>query len=141
MEPHWQRRQFLHSVSSSLVAVGALGCSDEWVYADDDPQPPPPKLDYKPLLTAYFGASNLDAAQSIGNYYITTAGWDVEEAIASTAKIRQFIDELAPESEADRAEALDIRLQRDFEMLRVIDVDGWTLGQTEIDLCILATLV
>lgn len=134
------RRRFLRSVSGGLLSVGALSCSDEWVRADEDPHPPPAREDYEPLLAAYFGDSDLEAARLIGSYYATSAGWNVEAAFASTAKVRHLVDDLASASEAAQVEALDMRLQQDFETLRIVDVDGWTLGQTEIDLCVLAAL-
>lgn len=151
-----RRRGFLHVVSAGLSVLAGAACTDESAVGVGPDQPPPRMWDYLAVLVLYFENPEITDAAYIGEYRARRQDWDVVAAYASTAETRELIDSVRsdtlavddlgpsiPDSEnADAAAvaALEQRVFEDFENARVVDVGGWTLAHTEVDLCVLAWL-
>ena len=132
------RRGFLGLVSASLP-VTLASCEDEPVTVTRPPdEPPPGAIDYQELSSAYFGEQGLSDAEAIGNYHAQFQKLTPTQAFEATAETRALID--ASGDIEDALEALDARVIDDFLELSLVDVAGWTLSRTEVDLCVLAWL-
>jgi hypothetical protein len=130
------RRGFLGWVSASLSATLA-SCEDEPILFQK-PTDVPEAIDYDQLLLEYFGETGLNDAEFIGGYYVEISHLTSREAYDSTAATRAFVDAHANIELA--LTGLDQRVLEDFVDLAVVDVGGWTLSRSEVDLCILAWL-
>lgn len=109
------------------------------VVVDKPVDPPPESFDYGDVVEAYFGEEGLADASFVGGYYADSVGFDADAAFEATQPAVEAID--AATSLESVLDDLDEALQQDFVDLRVVDVAGWTLGQTEVNLCLLAWLV
>lgn len=147
---HWQRRRFLHAVSVALPGAAMAACTDEPVTATQASststgstgEPTPTASDhYAAIVEAYFGADGVADAVAIGDFRARQAdpAWSAMQAFESTRELRLSLD--AIESVADAVVMLEQRLAEDFAELRVLDLDGWTLGMTEVALCVLAAVI
>lgn len=131
------RRGFLGWVSASLSCTLA-SCEDEPILFQKPTDPLPEPIDYDQLLLEYFGETGLNDAEFIGGYYVEISHLSSREAYDSTAETRAFVDANANIELA--LTSLDERVLQDFVDLAVVDVGGWTLSRSEVDLCILAWL-
>lgn len=92
------------------------------------------------LELSYLGESSIKAAQAIGRARLRALGVaETSDAIVTaTAGTRALIDAAPDERAALNALVAAVRL--DFVEGRSIEVEGWVLSPTEVDLCML-TLV
>lgn len=135
MQGQLSRRHLLTSIAASLPSLA--GCST-------DPRPStssqrtPQRAPYRRALEEYFGPDGVAAAASIGAYRArrSDAPLGREAALALAGPTRELMVSAGGSGRA--TVALQQRLQQDFEATRVVDVGGWTLGRTELDLCLLA---
>jgi hypothetical protein len=90
------------------------------------------------LGLSYLGESSLSAAQTIGRAGLRALGVaESSDAIATaTARTLALID-AAPDERA-ALDSLVAAVRRDFVEGRSIEVEGWVLSPTEVDLCMLA---
>ena len=132
-----RRRGFLACVSASLSATLA-SCQDEPILFQEPIDPTPEPIDYDQLLLEYFGEAELDDAEFIGGYHVDISRLTSREAYESTAATRAFVEANANIELA--LTSLDQKVLQDFVDLAVVDVGGWTLSRSEVDLCILAWL-
>lgn len=129
-----RRRSLLSWVSATLPAT-LVSCNDEPITADATPPAP---IDHQELLKKYFGESGLSDAEAIGNYHAQFQRWDASRAFDETAQTRALIDD---SHDIDAAlTALDQRVIDDFSELQLVDVAGWTLARTEVELCVMVWL-
>lgn len=132
-----QRRGFLSWVSAS-VSASLAGCQDEPIVGHEPTEPVPEAIDYQELLLEYFGEAGLNDAQSIGGYHVEISKLSSLEAYEATSETRALVDEAGEIPIA--LTSLDQRVLQNFAELSVVDVAGWTLSRSEVDLCILAWL-
>ena len=132
-----RRRGFLGCVSASLSAAVA-SCQDEPVLVQKNTDPDLEPVEYQELLREYFGEAGLNDAKSIGGYHVAISRLSSGEAYESTAQTRALVN--AAEDIELALTSLDQRVLQDFVELSVVDVAGWTLSQSEVDLCVLAWL-
>lgn len=136
--PVAERRRFLKLVAASVPLLGgASACNDETIRTVSGPsEPPPPEAEsYAELLELYFGADGLGDADFIGGYHAQVEGLSGSEAFDYTSGARELVD--AADSLEAAVSDLEDRLLDDFMAARVVDVAGWTLARTEVELCIL----
>ena len=131
------RRNFLGWVSAALPAT-LSGCNDEPITVTEPSDKPPGAIDYQELLTEYFGEQGLSDAEAIGNYHAQFQKLTPTEAFEATAETRALIDAAGAITPA--LTLLDQRVLDDFVEVALVDVAGWTLSHTEVDLCVLAWL-
>jgi len=132
-----RRRHFLGWVSASLPAT-LSGCNDEPITVTEPSDKPPGAIDYQALLTEYFGEQGLSDAEAIGNYHAQFQKLTPTEAFEATAETRALIDASGDIESA--LTFLDQRVLDDFVGTVLVDVAGWTLSHTEVDLCVLSWL-
>lgn len=92
------------------------------------------------VAARYLGAGGRDSVEAIGEAYLKQLGIDrTEEAIlAAAAGTLQLIARSPTETAA--VTALVRAVRRDFREQRSVQLDGWILARTEVELCILALL-
>lgn len=128
------RRSLLGWVSATLPA-SLVSCNDEQITVSSTPPAP---IDHQELLKTYFGEPGLSDAEAIGNYHAQFQRWDASEAFDETAPTRALIDD---SHDMDAAlTALDQRVIDDLSELQLVDVAGWTLSRTEVELCVMVWL-
>lgn len=92
------------------------------------------------LAVGYFGSTQADAARAIGEAYLQHIGIEGSSAgiRAAAAGAIALID--AARTQTAITAALVAAVRRDFQEGRVIELHGWVLSRTEVELCAL-TLV
>lgn len=135
------RRRFLQSVAANLSLIGIASCTDEPIREVSGPrEPPPPEAaSYAELLELYFGADGLADADYIGGYYAQIERVSSSEAFDYTSSAREIVD--AAKSLEAAVSDLEDQVTADFVAARVVDVAGWTLARTEVELCVLWWLI
>lgn len=109
------------------------------VIVDEPVDPSPETFGYREVVEAYFGDDDLADAKFIGAYYADSAGLDSDQAFEATRAARDLVDAA---STLDAAlDDLDAALRQEFVDLEIVEVAGWTLGRTEVNLCLLTWLV
>lgn len=128
------RRDLLSWVSATLPAT-LVSCNDEPITVTPHTDPSSGTIGYPDLLSEYFGEQGLSDAEAIGNYHAQLQRLTPMQAFDSTAETRALID---ASGDIDRALAtLDQQVIDDFLELQLVDVVGWTLSRTEVDLCVM----
>lgn len=133
------RRRFLAAFTTQLVALPLLisGCFD----SKDDPEANArvSRSDLAAILALYFG-TGLGDAEAIGTVWADASGslWDDRWILAQAKATLDWI----PSDRSHEVVAADPRerVQQDFLALRTTDVNGWTLANTEVALCLLSLL-
>ena len=123
------RREFL---MHALAACGAPFLAPS-LSAQVRPQP-------ATVAARYLGPGGRDAVLAIGEAYLKQGGIDrTEEAIlAATAGTLRVIARSPTETAA--VAALVQAVRRDFREQRSVQLEGWILARTEVELCVLALL-
>jgi hypothetical protein len=135
------RREFLLRVLAACGTPWAVAVVEADAQADAGQKPPPkPAGDTNARLASdYFGAS-ADAARAIGEAYLRQLG--VEPTRASI--LEHAGDALAIFGTVKGQQAVTTALvsavRRDFQEHRVLELDGWVLSRTEVQLCVLTLL-
>lgn len=125
------RRNLLTLVSATLPTI-VVSCNDEPVTVTAAPAGP---IEHEDVLREYFGEQGLSDAEAIGNYHAQFQQLTPTEAFDETAATRALID---ASDDIDHAlTALDQRVSDDFLELQLVDVAGWTLSRTEVELCLM----
>jgi hypothetical protein len=132
------RREFvLRTLGACLVPFAAV--RDEWAVASLALQDPPASLVAGARRgLSYLGETSLEAAQTIGRARLRALGvGETAEAIAGPTAATLALIAAAPD-EQTAIDALVAAVRRDFAEGRSIEVEGWVLSPTEVDLCMLA---
>jgi hypothetical protein len=88
----------------------------------------------------YFGSTGAESARAIGEAYARQINLDsTEESILKAAGDVVRLIARSPGFEA-AITALVRAVRRDFQEGRTVDVDGWVLARTEVELCLLMLL-
>lgn len=124
------RRSVVTSVGfASLGAFGGLGCKSSLPKLTDRQRA------VAPVAEQYFAGGSLAGPQRIGNQHLQQHRPSRMQLDALLEPTVALIEEA--EGDAEALAALDAALDADFAELRIVDVRGWTLGRTEVGLCIL----
>ncbi|HEY6723703.1 MAG TPA: hypothetical protein VI197_06705 [Polyangiaceae bacterium] len=123
---------------SASLPLAAASCNDEPITVSEPTETPPGGIDYQDLLREYFEEQGLSDAEAIGNHHAQFQRLSPTQAFDATAATRALIDASVDIEHA--LTALDQRVLDDFVELQLVDVVGWTLSHTEVDLCMLAWL-
>ena len=118
----WNRRAFLElalAEVASLPLLGLMGCGSDGGES---------------AVRGYFPGDRLAAAATIGRIALRGDGEVV--ALGSAAATLELIDAAPGDTQA--VAALRDAIEADLRAGRTIDVDGWTLSRTEVELCMLA---
>ena len=90
------------------------------------------------LAEGYLGATSLDAARAIGEAFLTHLNLErSNDSIATAAQSTLDVIARAP-SAAAAISALVQNVRRDFRTDRFVQLEGWLLSRTELDLCLLS---
>jgi hypothetical protein len=139
MTPTVPRREFLMRALAVCSLPLALGRNDlvESVAAQE---PATPDVASSRRAVGYLGESSLEAAQSIGRARLRALGVGEtgKDILVATSRTLEIINRAATDKEA--IQALTEAVRGDFVEARTLDVDGWVLSQTEVDLCVLTLL-
>ena len=134
--PPLPRREFL------LQAVAACGAPlfARFAHAQAAATPQPPIDRGAQVAAGYLGAGAGDAARTIGEAYLRQLGIENTPAAiaAATSDTLRLIAGAAGESAA--VAALVQAVRRDFREVRTVELEGWVLSRTEVDLCLLVLL-
>lgn len=144
--PRCKRREFLRYAAAQVISLPllqAMGCGDEGGL-----QTIPEWLDARPRVDAYLGDARevlgdqraIEAAERIGREYIDVSvlSGGQSEVEALLAPVTALINDAA----SDEAAVSELRalVVEDFRELRVADVRGWTLSETEAQVAALVWL-
>ena len=89
----------------------------------------------------YLGATSLDAARAIGEVFRRHLNLESgNDAIVTAAETTLHLIARAPTSTA-AITALVQNVRRDFRADRYVQLEGWLLSRTELDLCLLLLYV
>ncbi len=148
------RRRFLGLTAGGLAALALLPrCGgDEEPEPEATPEipdpPDPPELPELPeaspfeldeLVQAYFGEGPLDDVRAVGAAW--TRGFEDDRA-ALTEELAELAGRIEGATSADEAAGWLVEaLAEDFDQVRLADVGGWLLGQTEARMAGLAYAV
>ena len=131
------RREFLLHV---LAACGTpLGASVASASADQKPQAEPrTDVDLR-AAAGYFGAG-ADGARAIGEAYLRQLG--VEPTRASILEHSRRALEILATARSQKAALTQLvsAVRRDFQDGRVLQLEGWVVSRTEVELCALMLL-
>lgn len=101
----------------------------------------PTTVDAQPAQAAaeYFGGRT-DAARTVGTAYLRQLGLEPSPAsiLRAARGATRTIERAASQEKAIAALVRD--MQRDFREGRSVQVEGWILSRTEVELCILTLL-
>jgi hypothetical protein len=88
----------------------------------------------------FFGTTQADAARAIGEAYLRDRGIDSSPAgiLAAARDTLALID--AVRTQTGVTAALVAAVRRDFQEGRIIQLHGWVLSRTEVELCALTLL-
>lgn len=144
--PRCKRREFLRYAAAQVISVPllhAMGCAD-----DESLQTIPEWLEARPRVDAYFGDARqvigddraIEAAERIGREYI-----DVRVPSRGQSRVEELlapVTALINDAASDEAAVTELRglVVADFRALRVADVRGWTLSETEAQVAALVWL-
>jgi hypothetical protein len=130
------RREFL---MTALAACGAPVFA-RLVHAQTAAVPQPPVSLGARVAGGYLGAGAEASARSIAEAYLRQIGSETSPAAieASAAATLRTISATADENAA--IAALTEAVQRDFRDQRTVELGGWVLSRTEVELCVLTLL-
>lgn len=140
----WQlsRRDFLVIAGQGMVALAVLpACNGD--DKDDDGRDAGPDIgsdpdvhDLAPVVEAYFGGADMGSVRAIGTAWIDRLAAGGQ---ALQAEFDQLVELVGDWSTADEVvPRVEARVVDDFANLRISDLHGWQLAQTELRLCGLA---
>ena len=90
------------------------------------------------IAEGYLGATSLDAARAIGKAFLTHLNLErSNDSIATAAQSTLEVIARAPSAPA-AITALVQNVRRDFRTDRFVQLEGWLLSRTELDLCLLS---
>jgi hypothetical protein len=121
-------------VLGPVASAGAAGLQDA-VPAVDDPVSDGPRRALR-----YVGEKNLEAAQAIGRARLRALGVGQTPAEIMSAAATMLERLRTAPNTRDAVEALVESVRQDFAEGRTIDVEGWILSPTEVEVCILTLL-
>jgi hypothetical protein len=122
-------------VIGPIASLGAAGGQDPVVPQSDDPVSDGPRRALR-----YLGEKNLEAAQAIGRARLRALGLG-ETTADITKAAATMLERLRTAPSTNTAiDALVVSVREDFAEGRTIDVEGWILSSTEVEVCILTLL-
>lgn len=121
----------------SFPSLGLAGCGDD---GPGTPEPTDDQARASEAALLYFDGDESGQAAALGTVYVE----ELESALEGStetdlADLVEWI--LTYETAQEAADALEEKVQEDFEMGNVYTLKGWTLGLTELRLCALCALV
>jgi hypothetical protein len=130
------RREFL---MAALAACGAPVFA-RLTHAQTAAVPQPPSSLGARVAAGYLGAGAEGSARSIAEAYLRQIGSETSSAAieASAAATLRTISASADENAA--IAALTDAVRRDFRDQRTVELGGWVLSRTEVELCALTLL-
>ena len=89
------------------------------------------------VAAGYLGSGSLDAARKIAQAYLTQMNIDrSDQAVIEEARTTLELISRTPQRNA-AISALVASVRRDFLADRMIQVEGWVLSRTEVEICLL----
>jgi hypothetical protein len=92
------------------------------------------------LAVGYFGTTQADAVRAIGEAYLKHMRIESSPAAILTAAAGTLALIDAARTQTANTTALVAAVRRDFQEGRVVDLQGWVLSRTELELCALTLL-
>lgn len=130
--PGLSRRELLELAIAELVVLPAwagLGCGPGGPTASGT----------REGVGHYFGTDRLARAAVVGRAALPAdSSAERESAVEFAGAALRLLE--AATGPAEAVEALRQALRADLREGRIVDVEGWTLGRTEVELCVLASL-
>jgi hypothetical protein len=131
------RREFL---LQALAACGAPFVADAAFARTAQTQRPVNAERGAKISAVYLGAGSVEAARTIGEAFLKHLNVErSHDAIVAAANDTLELIARAPGNSA-AITALVQGVRRDFRSDRVVQLEGWVLSRTELDLCLLALL-